>query len=295
MDLDVKISIQNFNHTVDFWIKELEKYNFHTVRIRPSPGSWSIGQVYKHLIADTGFYIAQIKHCVSSNDYAMEGATPQGMKMLQNNDFPNEILEGAPENAQIKQPEDTGQLRNALLALRTELNNLAVAIWQTSFKGKAKHPGLGYFNAREWLQFADMHFRHHLRQKQRIDDFLNGPTKLNEELMNAIEMHDLKTVQILLAKGADANHTRYRDEDEPNGNMQPTTPLRLVMFCISDNLLKESDLEQFAEIAKALIQHGADPQPAMEIAEARYGKYDPNLMGGFFIETWHIIARARPI
>jgi hypothetical protein len=29
-----------------------------------------------------------------------------------------------------------------------------------------------FFNAPEWLQFAEMHMRHHFRQKMRIDDRL---------------------------------------------------------------------------------------------------------------------------
>jgi hypothetical protein len=45
-------------------------------------------------------------------------------------------------------------------------------ITQSPYKGKTKHPGLHYFNADEWLQFADMHFRHHVKQKKKIDDFL---------------------------------------------------------------------------------------------------------------------------
>jgi hypothetical protein len=42
----------------------------------------------------------------------------------------------------------------------------------SSVQGKAMHPGLHYLSAREWLQFSEMHFRHHLRQKERLDAFL---------------------------------------------------------------------------------------------------------------------------
>jgi hypothetical protein len=52
------------------------------------------------------------------------------------------------------------------------MSSAAIKITESPFGGKTKHPGLGYFSAHEWLQFADMHFRHHLRQKKRIDDFL---------------------------------------------------------------------------------------------------------------------------
>jgi hypothetical protein len=38
--------------------------------------------------------------------------------------------------------------------------------------GKTRHPGLLYFSALEWLRFAEMHMRHHFRQKKRIDEAL---------------------------------------------------------------------------------------------------------------------------
>jgi len=52
------------------------------------------------------------------------------------------------------------------------MNALAALIPASDFKGKTKHPGLLYFNAGEWLQFATIHLRHHLRQKKRIDTLL---------------------------------------------------------------------------------------------------------------------------
>ena len=52
------------------------------------------------------------------------------------------------------------------------MNGQVILMTARKYKGKTKHPGLGYFSAEEWLQFAEMHFRHHLRQKKRIDEFL---------------------------------------------------------------------------------------------------------------------------
>ena len=111
--------------------------------------------------------------------------------------------------------------------------------------------------------------------------------------MDAVASCNVKAVQECLETGADPNYTRYRDEEEPNGYIQPTTPLRLVMFCISDALLEESHLKQFAEIAKLLLQYGADPKPAMEIAEWRYGKYDANAEESAFMKVWQIVANAK--
>jgi hypothetical protein len=114
----------------------------------------------------------------------------------------------------------------------------------------------------------------------------------NEDLMAAVSRHDVKAVEECLSRGGDPNFTRFKDEDEPDGLIQPTTPLRLVMFCISDCLLDPGGLEQFAEVARLLLRHGADPAPAMQIAEHRYGKYDPNSEASPFMDVWHLVAKA---
>lgn len=120
-----------------------------------------------------------------------------------------------------------------------------------------------------------------------------APDLTNELLMSAIEFHDVKALQECLANGADPNYCRYKDKEEPSGLMQPTTPLRLVMFCISNSDLNEDDLRQYAEIARILLSHGADPKPAMEIAELRYGKHDSDYVPkNPFIEVWDIVANA---
>ena len=162
--------IENFNRTIDIWIKALEGYDYDQLTTRPSPTSWSIGQVYMHLLDDTSYYIEQIKVCVTNNDHANEHPSPAGKIMLLNNDFPDEILEGAPSNAYMPQPESKEQLMADMLNLKTTMNNAATLISESPFHGKTQHPGLDYFSANEWLQFADMHLRHHLRQKKRIDE-----------------------------------------------------------------------------------------------------------------------------
>ena len=109
-------------------------------------------------------------------------------------------------------------------------------------------------------------------------------------LRKAIEHNDVATVQKCLQQGADPNHLTDFSEFETDNTGQPTTPLSLVVFCISNSFLKDEDLKQFAEITKLLLKHGADPKPAMELAELRYGKYDPDLKG-LFMDVLHLIAK----
>jgi hypothetical protein len=172
------MTIDDFNHTIDIYINALRRYTFEELCVTPSARSWSIGQMYIHLIQDTGFYIDQIEIATASDEQSDRKLLPHGKWMLDRNEFPDEIIEGAPSNAFIAQPPSKQQLMQDLLSLKERMINAATLISNTSFSGKTKHPGLGYFNASEWFQLAEMHFRHHLRQKKRIDEFLGRSRSL---------------------------------------------------------------------------------------------------------------------
>lgn len=169
--------IDDFNHIVDSWINGLERYHFTQLYIKPSPDGWSLGQLYRHLIDDTNFYMDQIRICISTNDHADEDASPAAKNMFSNNEFPDERIEGAPSNSSIPQPASKEQLSVSLEKIKNEMNRLATLMAASKYKGKTKHPGLNYLNAHEWLQFAEMHFRHHLTQKKRLDEFLKMNTQ----------------------------------------------------------------------------------------------------------------------
>lgn len=165
-------STDDFSPTIDRWIKALEGYTFSQLCNKPSPTHWSLGQLYGHLIEDTRFYIEQIKICVSTNKNTLQEAVPEAITMFIQNAFPDVQIEGSPSNASIPQPDSKEKLLSDLLSLKEELYAVGRLISESTYNGKTKHPGLGYFSAKEWFQFAEMHFRHHERQKQRIDEFL---------------------------------------------------------------------------------------------------------------------------
>ncbi len=160
--------VEDFNHTIDTWIKELEPYKLEQLCVKPAPDSWSLGQLYMHLIESTHYFIEQIKICLASNENALGEALPQAREMFHNNAFPDILIEGPPSNALTPNPESKKQIELALMDLKEEVRQIETLITHSPFKGKTRHPGLKYFNAGEWLQFAEMHLRHHLRQKDRI-------------------------------------------------------------------------------------------------------------------------------
>ena len=166
------MKIEDFNHTIDIWITELEPYNFSQICHKSSPETWSLGQVIMHLIAETNFYLQQIKICLCGNENSNEEAASNGKMMFIKNSFPDQIIEGPASNMLVQQPQSKTQLLGSFKDLKDSFNEVNASILKSPYHGKTKHPGLGYFNASEWLQFAEMHLRHHLKQKERIDHFL---------------------------------------------------------------------------------------------------------------------------
>ena len=162
-----------FNYTLHSWIEEVERSNFARLCAKPSPAGWSLGQVSMHLIEATTFYLEQAEICLSSDNNGFEQMSPEAEVMFSNNAFPDELIEGPPSNADTQQPQSKEALINDLLALKEKVNRVATLISVSDSNGKTKHPGLKYFNAVQWFQFAEMHFRHHLKQKERIEALLN--------------------------------------------------------------------------------------------------------------------------
>jgi hypothetical protein len=169
--------IKDFQNIIDYYIHELSTYTFPQLLLKPSPTSWSIGQVYMHLIENTDWFFDQIRTCISCNDNADKEASKTGKEMLRKNEFPDLQLQGPPDNEFTPQPKSKKTILMELTRQKGEIAIIGEQIQTTRFKGKTKHPGLKYFNASEWFQFAEMHLRHHLRQKQRIDAFMRLQNK----------------------------------------------------------------------------------------------------------------------
>ena len=166
------MTIEDFNHTVDIWLTQLERYSFAEICTKPSLKSWSLGQVIMHLVSETNFYLQQINICISSNENSHEEATINAKMLFLKNALPDQIIEGPASNLLVSQAESKTQLMHSLRDLKDAFGEVNVRMLKSSFHGKTKHPGLGFFSASEWLQFAEMHLRHHLQQKERIDHFL---------------------------------------------------------------------------------------------------------------------------
>ena len=163
---------EDIKNTIDVWIKDIEQYSFEQICAKPLQNSWSLGQVCIHLVDSTNFFLEQVTICISNNKNATEEMTESAKTMFFNNEFPNDLIEGPLSNKNTRQPNSKEEILSSLAKIKETIMYCETQISISNFYGKTKHPGLNYFNAIEWLQFIEMHFRHHLRQRDRIRSIL---------------------------------------------------------------------------------------------------------------------------
>lgn len=169
----LKVALSN----VELWEKELEKYDLERLLKKPDSESWSLGQVYMHLIkASLGFHRAQIETCIKSNENSLARKNFKGFLSFHvlGKFPPIKIKVPASESYTPAQPESISQIKEGLASVKRMLQELAPKLQADHRKGKTAHPGFSFLNAKEWFHLVAMHFQHHLRQKTRIDQFLQN-------------------------------------------------------------------------------------------------------------------------
>jgi DinB superfamily len=165
--------LTNILDTIDEWSTFLDDYNEENFLAKPNPKTWSIGQVYKHLCSETSYFISQASICCTTNDHIDQNMTMEGNHMFANDSFPDEQIVGPPSNDDTPQPKNKQEIIDNFQALKSSIILLKDKMAHSTYLAKTSHPGLGFFNANEWIQFADMHLRHHIKQKNRIDNMLS--------------------------------------------------------------------------------------------------------------------------
>jgi len=163
---------QSLQESIRFWNQSLDEYTAESWNQSPGRDQWSIGQICQHLLESTEYFLTTVDKCLQSDQHEDETYLPAAMRIFEMNQLPEIRLQGPPSNAHTRQPAGKEDIRVGFNQLLQKVDHTREMLKQKKGRGKYKHFGLGYFNGREWFQFAEMHWRHHLHQKQRLDSWL---------------------------------------------------------------------------------------------------------------------------
>ena len=166
---------KKFEHEALGWIKRLENYNEGPFKKKISETEWSMGELYQHLFVSTLYYhIKNCRDCIAKQNgkiggnKTFKGILSSTFGSYQVGKLRPEINKKHPP----EQPESISVAKDRLIKLLKEMEKLNYEVnklTKEDLKYKIQHPFLGYLNAKEWYDDVEMHFRHHLKQREKIE------------------------------------------------------------------------------------------------------------------------------
>ncbi len=133
----------------------------------PAPGTWSLSEVYSHLLSANRSSLFAVESCLRGKRTSAGSVSLAGRLVLFFGRLPFKVR--APESmlAQVKKisREEAG---NELELFRKRFLEVAGECQKAPENNRLKHPRLGMLNARQWVRFIEIHTWHHYRQLLRV-------------------------------------------------------------------------------------------------------------------------------
>jgi hypothetical protein len=168
-------TLASFERVAQTWIDAIDSYSDEQFGRKPSEEEWSIGQVYSHLTrAAAHFQLHNAEHCIAGTaSRTEEGFNERGESVFQRGGFAPVKIKPPMQIPGVQPENDTKDgVRAGLESLVIRMRQLAPLVASADPARKTQHPGFGMMNAGHWYSLVEMHFRHHLLQKGRIDEWL---------------------------------------------------------------------------------------------------------------------------
>ncbi len=127
----------------------------------PQVSKWTFGQQLEHLFRGSHFVIDRLQESMG-RDHATDPLGPLGYSFLVAGFIPRgmfptipQLVPGAGTMAEIEPLRQS--LRERLAAIDWSLVQIKAS------PGKSRHPRMQWMTSSQWMLFADVHHRHHLR------------------------------------------------------------------------------------------------------------------------------------
>lgn len=139
-------------------------------QLTPPIGGWSYSEVYSHIFDSSLLSLMAIQKCLDKEGEIKPtpfvaklilffGMLPPGKKYK----VPSRLAD------RVKKISTTAA-HQFITDFELQLAKIYPQIANADLKFKVQHPRLSYLNAKQWLRFIEVHFKHHLKQLQRIQN-----------------------------------------------------------------------------------------------------------------------------
>ncbi|WP_019119342.1 DinB family protein [Brevibacillus massiliensis] len=173
--MKTKEMLQQFESLAHYYLEEMDHYTLEEFTRKPAADEWSLGQMYNHLHdAALHMQLAAVRKCAEGSAATGE-KTDIGKQIFAAGQFPPvRIKVPASPDYTPANPTDLESVREQFRLLIETMREVELTLSRISDDAKVEHPRFGFLNATEWFQVVCMHFQHHLRQKERLDQMIRS-------------------------------------------------------------------------------------------------------------------------
>ena len=175
--MNTKHVLEQFEIIANHYLNELPKYTLEQMTRKPSEDEWSLGQMYIHLVGSALFMqLRNLELCREQESTSVSNERSEMVKAIfAAGSFPPERIR-VPASPQYtpKQPESLEEMAQGLRAVIARMREIEPTLAAIPADRMVAHPRMGLLNAVEWFIIVEMHYRHHLLQKERLDSFLRS-------------------------------------------------------------------------------------------------------------------------
>ena len=173
-------AIQKFHKKANEWLIDLENIDSQKISVNPKQDSWSLSELYDHIMRVARTYQIPNFHNSSTslavrkkrkNKYGI-AIFNLGLRMqvqIQMQRFPAPLVTNFTPQKRTKE-----DLIKDFKTFIHEVNELENNVLKSSKNNKHYHPMFGDINTLEWFSLIEIHMSHHDIQKERIMKYLKS-------------------------------------------------------------------------------------------------------------------------
>ena len=176
--MDVKKMLDIFNRKANEWLVDLRMMDEEIIQIKPTEKSWSISEVYDHVMRVARSYqIPNLKESITESAKRKKSKNKYGIAIfnlgyrknvhIKMEEFPKPLVEAFTPSKRVK-----NDLINDFLSFIKEVNELQDIIEKSGKEHKQYHFMFGDINTREWFSLIELHIWLHDKQKAKIKRYI---------------------------------------------------------------------------------------------------------------------------
>ena len=176
--MDAKKMLNKFNRKANEWLVDLRMMDEEIIQIKPTEKSWSISEVYDHVMRVARSYqIPNLKESITESAKRKKSKNKYGIAIfnlgyrknvhIKMEEFPKPLVEAFTPSKRVK-----NDLINDFLSFIKEVNELQDILEKSGKENKQYHYMFGDINTREWFSLIELHIWLHDKQKAKIKRYI---------------------------------------------------------------------------------------------------------------------------